>query len=158
MGKEIEYKYLVNSDLYKKIGVRTYYKQGYLSVEKGRTVRVRVVGSAGYITVKGETKGAARAEFEYVIPVKDAEEMLNRLCMRPLIEKYRYKIRIGELTWEVDEFLGDNTGLVIAEVEVPYEEYPVEKPEWVGENVTGDVRFYNSNLLKYPYSQWKTQE
>lgn len=155
MGKEIEYKYLVISDLYKKIGARTYYKQGYLSVEKGCTVRVRVVDSVGYITVKGKTEGASRAEYEYAIPVEDAEEMLNRLCTKPLIEKYRYKIQIGELIWEVDEFLGENSGLVVAEVEVPYEGYPVEKPEWIGENVTGDVRYYNSNLITYPYSCWK---
>lgn len=156
MGKEIEYKFLVTSDIYKKLGNCTYYKQGYLSLDKERTVRVRVVGSTGYITVKGKTEGASRAEFEYVVPVEDAMTMLNELCIKPLIEKYRYKIDINDLVWEVDEFLGENVGLVVAEVEVPYEGYVVEKPEWVGKEVTSDSRFFNSNLIHYPYSRWKS--
>lgn len=156
MGKEIEYKFLVTSDAYKNWGNCTYYKQGYLSLDKERTVRVRVVGSTGYITVKGRTTGASRAEFEYVVPVEDAISMLDELCIKPLIEKNRYKIHINNLIWEVDEFLGENVGLVVAEVEVPYEGYVVEKPEWVGKEVTSDSRFFNSNLIKYPYSRWKS--
>lgn len=158
MGKEIEYKYLVISDSYKRLGSRTYYKQGYLSVEKERTVRVRVIDSVGYITIKGRTEGASRTEFEYTIPVEDALVILDSLCIKPLIEKYRYKIRIGELLWEVDEFLGDNEGLTVAEVEVSYEGYPIEKPEWVGRNVTGDAKYYNSNLITCPYSRWKQKK
>lgn len=158
MGKEIEYKYLVISDSYKRLGSRTYYKQGYLSVEKERTVRVRVIDSVGYITIKGRTEGASRTEFEYTIPVEDALAILDSLCIKPLIEKYRYKIRIGELLWEVDEFLGDNEGLTVAEVEVSYEGYPIEKPEWVGRNVTGDAKYYNSNLITCPYSRWKQKK
>ncbi len=156
MGKEIEYKFLVTSDAYKKLGSYTYYKQGYLSLDKERTVRVRVVGSTGYITVKGRTTRASRTEFEYVVPVEDAVSMLDELCIKPLIEKKRYRIHINSLVWEVDEFLGENIGLVVAEVEVPYKGYVVEKPEWVGKEVTDDPRFFNSNLINYPYSCWKS--
>lgn len=158
MGKEIEYKYLVLSDAYKNLGTRTYYKQGYLSTDKERTVRVRIIDGCGYITVKGRTQGATRTEFEYEIPKEDANLMLDTLCIKPLIEKYRYKIPIDALTWEVDEFLNENQGLVIAEIEVPREGYLIEKPDWIGEEVTGDVRYYNSNLIHHPYTKWKNNE
>ena len=119
-----------------------------------RTVRVRLEGEKGYLTVKGRSVGAVRAEFEYEIPTDDANAMLNELCEQPLIEKTRHKIIHKELTWEVDEFHGLNLGLILAEVELEDEEQPVDKPEWVGEEVTGDPRYYNSNLVANPHTKW----
>jgi adenylate cyclase len=108
----------------------------------------------GYLTIKGETRGATRQEFEYEIPVAEADALLDGLCERPLIEKVRYEVVYGGLTWEVDEFYGDNEGLVIAEVELTSEEQMFEKPDWVGQEVTGDARYYNVNLAKWPYKAW----
>lgn len=131
------------------------YCQGYLSRERGRTVRVRVVGEQAWLTIKGETVGATRLEFEYSIPRADADELL-RLCAGPLVEKVRHKIELGGVTWEVDEFLGDNAGLVVAEVELQREDQEFPRPEWLGEEVTGDPRYFNSNLAIRPYREWGT--
>ena len=154
MGIEIERKFLINLDKWFPPDNGLIYCQGYLNTINGNTVRVRIVGNQGYLTLKGKTKGAKRTEFEYLIPLEDAEEMLNTLCDRPLIEKIRYKIVIGKLTWEIDEFLGDNQGLILAEVELQTETQEISFPEWIGEEVTHDLRYYNSNLAKYPFSQW----
>jgi CYTH domain-containing protein len=117
-------------------------------------VRVRTINNNGYLTIKGITVGASRREFEYEIPAKDAEELLDNLCEKPLIEKIRYKVDYGTLTWEVDEFFGENEGLIVAEVELHSEDQPFDRPEWVTEEVTTDPRYYNANLIKYPYSKW----
>ena len=155
MATEIERKFLVKGDKWRSLGRGTGYRQGYISTkETGTTVRVRVVGDRGYLTIKGTTVGASRAEFEYPIPVEDAREMLNTLCDRPLIEKTRYKIQQGELTWEIDEFAGENQGLILAEVELEDENQTVELPEWIEREVS-DPKYFNVNLAKHPYSQWK---
>ena len=154
MAKEIERKYLVKGNQWKTLAQGMVYRQGYIPTVGKQTVRVRIVGNQGYLTIKGENVGATRSEFEYPIPVEDAAEMLNTLCDRPLIEKTRYKIPQGDLVWEVDEFAGENAGLVIAEVELQEENQQIELPEWIEGQVT-DPKYYNSNLAKHPYSKWE---
>lgn len=158
MPKEIERKFLVKGDAWRELASGEVYRQGYLSSTKERTVRVRTAGKNGYLTIKGINVGATRREYEYPIPLKDADEMLDKLCQRPLIEKNRYRISYRGLTWEVDEFSGENKGLIIAEVELSDENQDIELPEWIGREVTGDAKYYNANLVQYPYSQWKKEE
>ena len=131
-----------------------HYRQGYLSTEPGRSVRVRMAAGKGFLTIKGKTVNATRAEYEYVIPSQDAAAMLDELCARPLIEKTRYLIEYQGLVWEVDEFEGENAGLVVAEVELASEDQVVALPAWVGKEVTGDPRYYNENLIAHPFSRW----
>lgn len=152
MAIEIERKFLVSSDAWRSAPA-VYFCQGYLNPSKERTVRVRVAGEQGFLTIKGKSTGASRAEFEYEIPVADAKQLLA-LCEGPLIEKYRRKIEFGGVLWEVDEFLGDNQGLVVAEVELESEQQVFVKPDWLGDEVTHDPRYYNSNLSVHPYSSW----
>ncbi len=154
MGKEIEKKFLVTSDQWRQLAEGTVYRQGYLSVVKERVVRVRTIGDTGYLTIKGITVGATRLEYEYEISVSDSNEMLDQLCQKPIIEKKRYKVEFGGLTWEIDEFFGDNDGLIVAEVELEDENQAIDKPEWVGEEVTSDPRYFNSNLTKHPFTKW----
>jgi CYTH domain-containing protein len=155
MAKEIERKFLVKSFEWKKETTGISYRQGYLSTVKERTVRVRTVGDKGFLTIKGITVGVSRSEFEYEIPTADANALLDNLCERPLIEKTRYKVVRGELTWEIDEFFGENKGLVVAEVELHDEHQVVDLPPWVGAEVSGDPRYFNSNLIKNPFTRWK---
>jgi CYTH domain-containing protein len=115
---------------------------------------VRVAGDRGWLTVKGVTIEASRLEFEYPIPLQDATDMLDGFCDRPVLEKRRTRIPLGEVTWEVDEFLGDNLGLIVAEVELRRADQPVALPDWIGTEVTGDARYYNSHLLAHPFSRW----
>ena len=154
MGEEIERKFLVTGDAWRETAEGMRYRQGFLSTVPERTVRVRVAGLRGTITVKGKNLGARRAEFEYEIPVTDAEQMLDTLCERPLIEKVRHTLTAGPHTWEVDVFEGDNAGLVVAEIELGSEDEAFEKPEWVGDEVTSDPRYFNSNLVANPYRTW----
>jgi len=154
MGVEIERKFLVKGEGWRVPGAGTPYRQGYLSTVPGCTVRVRLIRDKGYLTIKGITVGATRAEYEYEIPAREAGEMLDNLCERPLIEKTRYRVDHQGLTWEVDEFAGDNAGLIIAEVELDEEDQAVMLPDWVGEEVTGDKRYYNSSLVSDPYTGW----
>ena len=154
MAKEIERKFLVNGVDWKALAKGTSYRQGYLNSVKERTVRVRTIDDKGFLTVKGITTGATRSEFEYEIPAADADAMLTDLCEKPLIEKNRYKIQTGPHIWEIDEFFGENQGLLVAEVELTSEEQAFEKPGWVGEEVTGDPRYFNSNLIKHPFTKW----
>ena len=154
MPKEIERKFLVVSDEYKS-SPRKYYKQGYLSVEPDKTVRVRVVGDKGYLTVKGRNNGISRAEYEYEIPAADANDMLDNLVKTGVIEKWRYVCVVDGKVWEVDEFLGDNAGLVVAEIELQSEDEPFTKPAWAGDEVSGDARYYNSSLSQRPYKNWR---
>lgn len=155
MAAEIERKFLVKGDSWRSLGTGKVYRQGYISTVNGITVRVRIAGENGYLTIKGKTQGMTRQEFEYPIPVEDAKMMLDTLCDRPLIEKIRYKIYLEDLLWEVDEFLGENQGLILAEVELNDDKQKIELPDWLDREVTGDLRYYNSNLAKYPYQQWK---
>ncbi len=154
MGKEIERKFLVKDDTFKTLAQGTSYRQGYLNSQKERVVRVRTIAEKGFLTVKGITTGATRVEYEYEIPAKDAEAMLDELCEKPLIEKNRYKIKQGNFIWEVDEFFGENKGLICAEVELEREAQSYDKPEWIGEEVTGNPKYFNSNLIQNPYKNW----
>jgi len=154
MPKEIERKFLLKNDNWKsQFTSRKIIKQGYLSTQKERTVRVRVLGKKGFLTIKGKTVGMTRLEFEYEIPVQEAEELLL-LCQKPLIEKERFIVSIGKLNWEIDIFEGDNEGLELAEVELENEDQVVEVPDWVGEEVTFDNRYFNSSLVKLPFKDW----
>ena len=154
MAKEIERKYLVNTAVWKPQTGGTTIRQGYLSSVKERVVRVRTKGPKAFLTIKGVTRGISRAEFEYEIPVDDADLLLTNLCEQPLIEKTRYKEVHGGKTWEIDVFFGDNDGLIVAEVELTDENEKIELPKWAGEEVSADPRYFNSNLSSNPYSKW----
>lgn len=153
MGREIERKFLIEGDGWR-TGPGMRLRQGYLSTAKERTVRVRTAGDKATLTIKGVAQRATRDEYEYGIPLSDAEEMLDNLCERPLIDKHRYRIECGGLIWEVDEFLGDNDGLVLAEVELESEDQSFEMPSWIGKEVTEDPRYFNANLVRHPYREW----
>ncbi|MGF1514112.1 MAG: CYTH domain-containing protein [Elainellaceae cyanobacterium] len=153
MGNEIERKFLVTGREWE-TGPGVWYRQGYILTQNQATVRVRRAGDRGYLTVKGPTVGISRAEFEYEIPVADADAMLTTLCDRPLIEKRRYRLSVDGVTWEVDEFYGDNSGLILAEVELATVDQTVALPSWVGPEVSQDPRYFNSQLAKHPYSRW----
>lgn len=152
MAVEIERKFLVVGDAWRDAPA-VFYSQGYLNRDKARTVRVRIAGEEAFLTIKGTSIGARRAEFEYPIPLWDARELLA-MCEQPLIEKNRRKILHEEFIWEVDEFLGENLGLVVAEIELPSEDTAFAKPDWVGEEVTDDAHYFNSNLSRVPFSHW----
>jgi CYTH domain-containing protein len=153
MATEIERKFLVR-DLQALAGVDGIaYRQGYLSTEADRTVRVRRAGAHAFITVKGRSHGATRAEFEYEIPIADADAMLG-LCIPPIIEKVRHRIEHSGRVWEVDVFGGVNEGLVVAEVELPSADAEVALPPWVGDEVTDDPRYFNANLIAHPFRDW----
>lgn len=156
MATEIERKFLVIGDDWKKGAEGVLYRQGYLSSDKDRTVRVRIAGDQGYMTVKGRSVGIARAEFEYAIPIDDARDMLDSLCLKPLIEKVRYTVMYRQMRWEIDEFLGQNLGLVVAEVELDQIGQQVDLPEWAGTDVSADPRYFNSSLIAHPYRSWLT--
>jgi adenylate cyclase len=159
MAQEIERKFLVVNDHWRALATGERYCQGYLATAKpGQSVRVRIVAEQGYLTLKGPTQGLTRAEFEYAIPLADAQEMLETLCDRPFIEKNRYRLPIGNLLWEIDEFTGENAGLIVAEVELTSEDQPFEKPDWLGAEVSGEARYYNASLVKNPYSKWSSSE
>ncbi len=155
MAREIERKFLVVSDRWRQSAQGKTYCQGYIATAyPGQSVRVRIAGDRGYLTIKGPVQGLTRAEFEYEIPLLDAREMLETLCDRPLIEKMRYRLPLGEVVWEIDKFSGENEGLVVAEVELASEDQLFDRPDWLGEEVSGQVKYYNSSLVKSPYSQW----
>lgn len=154
MGDEIERKFLVRGDAWKAEATHSAYRQGFLSTEPERTVRVRLADGRGWLTVKGMSVGARRSEYEYEIPREDAARMLDSLCKRPLIEKVRHTLVVGRHTWEVDVFEGDNEGLVIAEVELRAEDEAFERPAWLGDEVTDDPRYFNSSLVEHPYKDW----
>jgi CYTH domain-containing protein len=154
MAMEIERKFLVEGDAWRQGATGVRYRQGYLCTDKHRTVRVRTAGDKAFLTIKGLSQGASRAEYEYEIPSADADAMLDALCLRPLIEKTRYRIPADDLVWEIDEFEGDNAGLIVAEVELNSADQPVHLPPWVGKEVTDDPRYYNANLVRTPYSAW----
>ncbi len=154
MGLEIERKFLLKNDDWRTLTQGKEYRQGYLSSVKERTVRIRTIEDKGFLTIKGVSQGAARAEYEYIIPVDEAKAMLDTLCEKPLIEKKRFKIPYQGLIWEVDEFFGENEGLIVAEAELVSETQTFIKPEWIGEEVTYDSRYFNANLVHHPFSKW----
>ncbi len=154
MGTEIERKFLLTGDAWRKLAQGVHYRQGYLNSIKERTVRVRTINEKGFLTIKGITVGATRLEFEYEIPKDECNIMLDDLAEKPIIEKSRYKVDFEGFIWEIDEFFGENQGLIVAEVELESEDQKFEKPEWIGEEVTGDPRYFNSNLINHPYTKW----
>jgi adenylate cyclase len=154
VGKEIERKFMLKGDAWRKLAAGTLYRQGYLNSVKERTVRIRTVGDEAFLTIKGVTVGATRAEYEYPIPFDECNAMLDTLAEKPIIEKKRYKVKLGPFTWEIDEFFGENQGLIVAEIELQSEDQAFDKPDWVGDEVTGDPRYFNSNLIKHPFTRW----
>ena len=153
MGIEIERMFLVVGEDWKRGQTPQLLSQGYLNRDKQRTVRVRIAGDEAWLTIKGQSQGATRAEFEYAIPLEDAQQLLE-LSDGPRVEKYRWRVPLGGLVWEVDEFLGDNAGLVVAEIELSSEAQAFDKPAWVGAEVTDDPRYFNSSLASRPYRSW----
>lgn len=154
MSLEIERKFLVLGDEWKKLGSPQAIRQGYLSSQRDRVVRVRIENQSATLTIKGRVTGITRGEWEYEIPLAEADELLSGLCERPLIEKNRTRIVHEGMVWEVDEFFGDNQGLVVAEIELESENQPFAKPAWIGAEVTDDVRYFNANLLRHPFTAW----
>ena len=154
MALEIERKFLVHDTTIIDSLAGKRLTQGYLSHDKNATVRVRIAGSSAWLTIKGKTEGATRSEFEYPIPLDDAQAMLTELCGQGVIDKTRYRLPQDELCWEIDVFHGDNDGLVVAEIELPSEETQFDKPVWLGDEVTGEVRYYNSALSAKPFKDW----
>lgn len=155
MGMEIERKFLVKSDAWRREVVRSErLRQGYLSLDPERTVRVRIAGDSAWLTIKGRPQGTARAEFEYSIPASDAELLLDRLCRQPQVDKTRHWVPAGAWTIEVDVFHGDNEGLVLAEIELESECDAPPLPAWLGPEVTGDERYFNAYLSRCPYRTW----
>jgi CYTH domain-containing protein len=154
MAKEIERKFLVKGDAWRTGAAGLVCRQGYIPASTC-TVRARIMGDKGYLTLKARDQGITRTEFEYAIPLTDASEMLARFCTGTPIEKIRYRVEYAGLVWEIDEFMGANAGLIVAEVELEHEDQAFEKPEWVGAEVTHDRRYLNSSLAKLPYRQWK---
>jgi CYTH domain-containing protein len=153
MGTEIERKFLVEGTAWRQ-GGGTRISQGYLNRDKERTVRVRIAGDKAFLTIKGVSRGASRAQFEYPIPLADAEQLLE-LSDGPVIEKTRYVIDNDGSTWEVDEFSGDNAGLVVAEIELTAEDEHFSRPPWLGKEVTEDSRYFNSSLARHPFVTWR---
>ncbi|RPH33884.1 MAG: CYTH domain-containing protein [Bacteroidales bacterium] len=159
MGKEIERKFLVNTtkwvSLEKPIG--DYFRQGYLLNTPEKTVRIRQTGTKGFITIKGSSIGATRAEFEFEIPKDEANEILDTFVEQSII-KNRFKITFGGKVWEIDEFLGDNQGLIIAEIELFREDEQFGLPDWIESEVTHEQKYYNANLINNPYKNWQNKE
>jgi adenylate cyclase len=153
MSVEIERKFLVRGTDWRQ-GVPVRLCQGYLNRDKARTVRVRIAGNRAYLTIKGLAQGASRSEFEYEIPLQDGEALLT-LCDRPPLEKNRYTVEHAGATWEIDEFLGANAGLVVAEIELKDERQRFQRPGWLSTEVTDDPRYFNSNLIATPYETWR---
>lgn len=155
MGVEIERKFLVRNDSWR-ASVQSEFSitQGYLASDARVTVRVRVKGDSAYLTIKGPTSGFGRSEYEYPIPLEDAQSMLGELAVSALVEKTRYRVRCGAHVWDLDVFAGENAGLVMAEVELEAEDEAFEQPEWAGQEVTGDSRYYNASLARHPFTHW----
>ena len=154
MAKEIERKFLVKKELFKPTDKGAYIAQGYLSSTPERTVRVRIKNHRGYLTVKGKNTGISRSEFEYEIPEDDAKELLT-LCEPSIIVKRRYNINVNGSQWEVDVFEGDNEGLIVAEIELKSEDEVFSKPDWLGEEISFESKYYNSQLSKRPFKIWQ---
>lgn len=154
MAKEIERKFLIKRELWQPQSQGVEIRQGYLSLDPERTVRVRTKGAKGYLTIKGKNQGISRTELEYEIPYEEACQMLEELCLRPLVEKTRYLEQHGQQLWEIDIFAGDNEGLAVAEAELPSEDTALALPIWIDREVSGEARYYNSNLIRLPCKNW----
>jgi adenylate cyclase len=155
MAVEIERKFLVRGKSWRSaVESQTRVLQGYLASDAKVTVRVRVTGAAAYLTIKGATSGISRSEYEYRIPLEDAQAMLRDLALYLPIDKMRYRVRFGDHRWDLDLFAGENEGLAMAEVELGSEDEIFEVPEWAGDEVTGDPRYYNANLARHPFKRW----
>lgn len=155
MAREIERKFLVVGDAWKqRADAGTPMRQGYMFGSEKSSVRVRVAGDRAWLNIKSATLGITRTEFDYAIPVEDAHEMLETLCDLPLIEKIRYHVRHGDHVWDVDVFSGANAGLVVAEIELNDADESFQKPDWAGDEVSDDPRYYNVCLVRHPYRNW----
>jgi CYTH domain-containing protein len=156
-GSEIERKFLVSGDAWRQGARGAYCRQGYLAAYDDRVVRVRIIGEEAFLTVKGRKEGLTCPEYEYPIPVSDARTMLERICLRPFIEKTRYTFDFMGNNWIIDEFAGENGGLVIAEVELEQEHQAIALPDWVGREVSHEPKYWNVNLMKHPYGRWSPE-
>ncbi len=155
MGTEIEHKFLLANDNWRQLVERSEeFSQGYLANNERCSVRVRVAGDRAWLNMKGATLGVSRTEFEFAIPVEEAQEILETLCVRPYISKTRHFVTQGQHTWEIDEFHTDNDGLIVAEIELALEGEEFQRPDWLGQEVSDDPRYYNACLVKNPYKNW----
>ncbi|MBR0502227.1 MAG: CYTH domain-containing protein [Paludibacteraceae bacterium] len=154
MNIEIERKFLLKNSTWKEGATGVHYKQAYLNEKGDNTIRVRIEGEVAKLTIKSKANNISRMEFEYDIPMEDAEQLFS-IAKTPAVEKYRYKIMFEGNCWEVDEFMGDNDGLVVAEIELKSEDQSFIKPSWIGEEVSGDKRYTNANLARNPYKNWR---
>lgn len=155
MGIEIERKFLLKNDSWRaEADAGTPFRQGYFAGPQRASIRVRIEGMSANINIKSAELGIRRLEYEYEIPLEEAEQMLDSLCEKPLIEKTRYHVSYAGFVWEVDVFEGENVGMVVAEIELPSEETTFDKPEWIGEEVSDDPRYYNVSLVTHPYCNW----
>ncbi|MGR9051474.1 MAG: CYTH domain-containing protein [Gammaproteobacteria bacterium] len=156
MATEIEHKFLLANDNWRPLVSRSSkYRQGYLSSEPTSSIRVRISDDKAWLNIKSATIGTHRMEFEYEIPIHDADEIITLLCRKPLIEKIRHFVYVDNHLWEIDEFEGENQGLIVAEIELHEVGEPFTRPDWLGAEVTHDLRFYNNNLSRYPYKEWR---
>ena len=155
MATEIEHKFLLRNDRWRSQVERSArLRQGYLTSDARCSVRVRVANGQAFLNLKSGTLGIQRSEYEYSIPLAEAEEILDTLCEKPLLEKTRHYLHFGEHLWEIDEFAGDNAGLIVAEVELSRVDELFARPDWLGEDVSHDIRYYNSQLARHPYRNW----
>lgn len=155
MATEIEHKFLIRDERWRsQVDRSVRMRQGYLTSDARCSVRVRVADNQGFLNIKSGTLGIQRSEYEYPIPLAEAEEILDTLCEKPLLEKIRHYVRFGGHLWEIDEFAGDNTGLIVAEVELSHPQETFARPDWLGEDVSHDIRYYNSQLARHPYKTW----
>ena len=158
MKKEIERKFLVSNSSYQNLGDYEYCIQGYIPSTNSPAVRVRMIGKQSLLTMKSDINGITRLEYEYQIPNQDAKELLELFCKDSIVEKNRYLITYKSTVWEVDEFLGNNKGLVVAEVELKSEDQQYDSPNWIGKEISTDKKYYNYNLAHHPYKSWNTIE
>lgn len=155
MAIEVEHKFLIKNDNWRQqISHSARYSQGYLSSQPTSSIRVRICDTKAWLNIKSATIGTHRLEYEYEIPLTDADEILHELCVKPFIEKTRHFVLYEGYTWEIDEFQGDNEGLIVAEIELSEIGQSFPKPEWLGREVTHDLRYYNNNLCMTPFSKW----
>lgn len=155
MAIEIEHKFLLANNNWRNLVYKKQrYKQGYLSSQQTSSIRIRINDDAAWLNIKSATIGTARLEFEYEIPLSDAESIIENLCSKPLIDKVRHFVKHDTNIWEIDEFFGENEGLIVAEIELSEITQCFKKPEWIGAEVTHDLRYYNNNLIQFPYKLW----
>ena len=158
MKKEIERKFIILGSSYKDLGDYKHCIQGYIPSTNKPLIRIRTIGNQSFLTMKSDVNGITCLEYEYKIPNQDAKDIMELFCKQSIVEKNRYRIRYKSTLWDVDEFLGENEGLVVAEVELNSENQPYNKPDWIGQEVSTDKKYYNCNLANYPYTQWNNVE